>query len=71
MLLGGIIVVKINGEAINAEGKTISEYLSGTKYECCRIAVERNGNIVPKKSYEETVLRDGDCLEIVQFVGGG
>ena len=64
-------MVKINGEAINADGKTISEYLSGTEYECRRIAVERNGSIVPKSNYEETVLRDGDSLEIVQFVGGG
>ena len=64
-------MVKINGEAVDTAGKTISEYLLGTDYECRRIAVERNGNIVPKASYHETVLQDGDCLEIVQFVGGG
>ena len=36
-----------------------------------RIAVERNGEIVPRRTYGETVLQDGDVLEIVSFVGGG
>ena len=36
-----------------------------------RLAVERNGNIVPRARYGETVLEDGDVLEIVRFVGGG
>ena len=35
------------------------------------IAVERNGDIVFKSQYAETVLKDGDSLEIVSFVGGG
>ena len=30
-----------------------------------------NGNIVPKAAYAETVLSDGDSIEIVSFVGGG
>ncbi len=36
-----------------------------------KIAVERNLEIVPKSQYEATILRDGDRIEIVQFVGGG
>ncbi len=36
-----------------------------------RIAVERNGEIVPKSRYAETMLVDGDTLEIVGAVGGG
>ncbi|MBQ4606606.1 MAG: sulfur carrier protein ThiS, partial [Clostridia bacterium] len=32
---------------------------------------ERNGEIIPKAMYGETVLEDGDCVEIVRFVGGG
>jgi sulfur carrier protein len=36
-----------------------------------RIAVERNGAIVPKSRYGETRLADGDRLEIVGAVGGG
>ena len=36
-----------------------------------RIAVERNGEIVPRSRFQETVLADGDKLEIVVAVGGG
>lgn len=36
-----------------------------------RVAVELNRNIVPRDHWPETLLNDGDRLEIVQFVGGG
>ncbi len=36
-----------------------------------RIAVERNGDIAPKTTWEGTPITDGDKLEIVHFVGGG
>ena len=52
-------------------GKTISEFLAATDYDPKRIAVERNGDIVFKSQYEDTVLEDGDTLEVVSFVGGG
>jgi sulfur carrier protein len=35
------------------------------------VAVERNGEIVPRAEHEATVLADADVLEIVHFVGGG
>ena len=64
-------MVKINGEELNIAGKTVAEYLATTSYDPKRIAVERNGDIVPKAQYGETVLKDGDSVEIVSFVGGG
>ena len=64
-------MVKINGEERNVAGKTVAEYLAATNYDPKRIAVERNGDIVPKPQYDETVLEDGDCVEVVSFVGGG
>ncbi len=64
-------MVKINGTFVGAAGKTISEYLATTQYDISRVAVERNGEIVSKKRYDEVILSDGDCLEIVSFVGGG
>jgi sulfur carrier protein len=36
-----------------------------------RIAIERNGQIVPRSRYDETTLADGDRLEVVVAVGGG
>ncbi len=64
-------MVKINGENINADGKTISEYLATTNYDPKRIAVEKNGEIIPKSEYSNTILLNGDNVEIVSFVGGG
>ena len=64
-------MVKVNGTALDIAGKTLSEYLATTNYDPKRIAVERNGDIVFKSQYDATVIDDGDCLEIVSFVGGG
>ena len=64
-------MVKINGKELNVAGKTVAEYLATTNYDLRRIAVERNGDIIPKAKYGETVLKDGDNIEVVSFVGGG
>ena len=64
-------MVKINGEEHKVAGKSISEYLATTNYDPKRIAVERNGDIVPKAQYDKTMLCDGDVVEVVSFVGGG
>ena len=64
-------MVKVNGTELDVAGKKLTEYLATTNYDIKRIAVERNGDIVPKAQYGETVLQDGDSIEIVSFVGGG
>ena len=64
-------MVKVNGAALELAGKSVAEYLSSTNYDPKRIAVERNGDIVPKAQYDAVILADGDRLEIVSFVGGG
>lgn len=64
-------MVTINGQSVDAAGKTVAEYLAEAGYNTVRIAVERNEEIVPKAKYAETVLADGDVVEVVNFVGGG
>lgn len=64
-------MVKINGEEHDLAGKTLAEYLAAADCDPKRIAVERNGAIVPKAQYGATVLQDGDLVEVVRFVGGG
>ncbi len=64
-------MVKINGKSLELAGSTLQEYLASAGYDMARIAVERNGEIVPKAAYGETVLQEGDSLEVVSFVGGG
>ena len=64
-------MIYINGEKIEKEEIKLSSYLEENKINPQRIAVELNGEILPKSKYGDTVLKDGDIVEIVNFVGGG
>lgn len=64
-------MVKVNGTELDIAGKTLTEYLATTNYDMKRVATEINGEIVPKAQYAQTVLKDGDNVEVVSFVGGG
>ena len=61
----------INGEDVSADGKILKDYLLENGYTLTTIAVERNGEILPKAQYETAVLNPDDVIEIVSFVGGG
>lgn len=64
--------MRVNGkEETQGAGLTLEEYLKTKGYESSRVAVELNGEIVPRSHFSETVLRQEDALEIVSFVGGG
>ena len=64
-------MVHINGEDITADGMYLKDYLEQNDYNLQRIAVEINEQIVPKANYSETILKEGDKVEVVSFVGGG
>ena len=65
-------MVRVNGkETAHIEGKTIAAYLEEAGFDSSRVAVERNGDIVPKASYGEVIISEADTLEVVSFVGGG
>lgn len=65
-------MIQINGKPVeNAAGLTLSDYLTQAGYTMQFVAVEKDGVIIPRAQYQDTVLSDGDTLEIVQFVGGG
>lgn len=64
-------MICINGEEIDKTEINLCDYLKEKSLDERRIAVELNGEIVPKARYAETGLCDGDKVEIVHFVGGG
>ncbi|MCH4179712.1 MAG: sulfur carrier protein ThiS [Megasphaera sp.] len=64
-------MVTINGHSVEAAGKTLLAYLKDSGYRTTGIAIELNGNIVPRTTYGNITLSNGDTMEIVQFVGGG
>ena len=65
-------MITINGtQTTLSTDLTVAEYLEQNNYQTNRIVVELNEEILPKYSYSETMLKDGDRLEVVTFVGGG
>jgi len=67
-----MIELKINGETRQfADALSVTGLIEHLGYTGKRIAVERNGEIVPKSQHATTTLVSGDQLEIVVAVGGG
>lgn len=64
--------IVVNGERRPVEeGTTVLALLSGLALADTRVAVERNRTLVRRADFAGTVLREGDAVEIVTFVGGG
>lgn len=64
--------LNINGEARQMpDGLTVTSLVGHLGMKTDRVAVELNQQIVPRTNWDSTVLKDGDRLEIVHFVGGG
>lgn len=64
--------LQVNGEAMHLDGPlTVRGLIEQFGLGQGPVAVERNGEVVPKARHGDTELADGDVIEIVHFVGGG
>ncbi len=64
--------LKINGQdQQQPDGMNLSELLRSLSLDPRRLAVELNRRLVKRGDFQQTVLHDGDVLEIVTLVGGG
>ena len=64
--------IRYNGETLSvADTCTIAELIAAQGLTGKRIAIERNGEIVPRSLFSEQMLAHGDQLEVVVAVGGG
>jgi sulfur carrier protein len=62
----------VNGNPVELpDGSTVSALLSHLAIDAQRVAVERNEDVVPRLTWTEAQLREGDTVEVVTFVGGG
>ena len=63
----------INGDEYDdlPEGMSVAALLEHLKLPRKKVAIERNLEIVPKSTFDEAILSDGDTLEIIHFIGGG
>src|SRR5262245_26679374 len=64
--------VLINGEEREMTGSvTLADLVERLDLSSQRVAIELNRNVVRKKDWPETSVKDGDRIEVVHFVGGG
>jgi len=64
--------IHFNGKLRQVQGGiSIQELLDQLRLDCQQVVVEHNRNIVPRQRLAETLLTDGDTLEVIHFVGGG
>jgi sulfur carrier protein len=68
-----MVSITLNGASYvcRAPGERVSDLIRELALEGKRIAIERNGEIVPRSKHSETVLVEGDKIEVVAAVGGG
>lgn len=68
----GTLAVSVNGSAREIRsGASLADLVAASGRSLLAVAVEVNGEIVPRRKLEETPVRAGDRVEIVQFVQGG
>ncbi|HKV95637.1 MAG TPA: sulfur carrier protein ThiS [Candidatus Angelobacter sp.] len=66
------MTLQINGEQREfPDGLTVAALVAQLAMKPDRVAVELNLEIVPRSNWDTTVLKTGDKLEVVHFVGGG
>jgi len=65
------VQILVNGETATISEMSVLHYLESIAIDPQRVAVELNLDILPKVAYGQTILNEGDRLEIVHFVGGG
>ncbi len=66
------MVITLNGDRFETTGPvTVSSLLAQLDIDPRRVAVEHNLVVVRRAAFDSTLIRDGDQVEIVNFVGGG
>ena len=63
--------LKVNGEEVLFTEESLADLINHLKINDEMIAIELNGEIIYEEKYDESLLHDGDRIEIVSFVGGG
>ena len=70
--MAGSIRILVNGAPREfAQAPTVAQFLDQLDLAGKRVAIERNGEIVPRSRFVEERLSEGDRIEVVVAVGGG
>ena len=63
--------ITINGQSRETSATNVAELIATLELAADRVAVEQNLEIVPRDTWAQVPVREGDRFEIVHFVGGG
>ncbi len=64
--------MRVNGKEMTLGNcQNLLQFLEVNQFDVTTLAVARNGEIIPKPTYDTVVLCEEDTLEVVRFVGGG
>lgn len=67
-----LLSLTVNGEPRSLpRGSSVGALVRHLGLTSATVAVERNGDVVPRREHDTTPLAEGDTLEVVTFVGGG
>lgn len=61
----------INGKVQQSTAADVASLVAELRLNPRQVAIERNREIVPRSTYTDTKLAEGDVIEVVAFVGGG
>lgn len=63
----------INGKSteVTDDNRTLADLITLPEWSGRLMIIERNGEIVSKENYKDTILSEGDRIELIHFVGGG
>jgi thiamine biosynthesis protein ThiS len=66
------LLITLNGEPLEISGPlTVTALLRQLEIDARRVAVEHNVVVLKRTAFDDTIVHEGDQVEIVNFVGGG
>jgi thiamine biosynthesis protein ThiS len=66
------VTITLNGDTFEVAGPlTVSDLLVQLDIDARRVAVEHNLTVLKRAAFDTTAVREGDVIEVVNFVGGG
>jgi sulfur carrier protein len=63
--------IRINGRIEEVNAKTLDELIKLKGFDCQRVVIEHNLNIIDKLELKKVHLKPNDTIEILSFIGGG
>ena len=70
-IFGGAMQIKLNGKTITTDCRFLSQVIRETESDPSSLIAEVNFEVIREPLWSETVINDGDQIELLSFVGGG